>query len=146
MDNTTIGFAVAEDIPGILELLYQLDRPRPQENDYFGDIVGVYIVDVDKDIIVVKINNEVIGMASLVFLPRLNHHTQEMYIPELVILQKYQNKGIGRKIITECIRNAKIKNCHKIRLESGNQRIESHGFYKHLGFVDNSASFVCNLT
>ena len=146
MENIIIESATAEDTPSILELLYELGRPRPQGNDNFGDIVGIYIVDPYKDIIVAKSNNEVIGMASLVFLPRLNYYTLEMYIPELVVSQKYQNKRIGRKIITECIRIAKERNCHRIRLESGKDRVNAYGFYIYLGFENNSESFAFDLS
>jgi GNAT superfamily N-acetyltransferase len=57
-----------------------------------------------------------------------------MYIPELVVLEKYQNHGIGKKLVNSCIAFAKKNKCHRIRLESSNQRKESHQFYKHLGF------------
>jgi GNAT superfamily N-acetyltransferase len=68
-----------------------------------------------------------------------------MYIPELVVLEKYQKQGIGKKLIDSCITLAKEKKCHRIRLESGNQRKESHQFYKNLGFEQSALSFTNNL-
>ena len=88
---------------------------------------------------------KIIGMISMMFLPRLNRDTLEMYIPELIVLEKYHNKGIGKKLINSCIALAKEKKCHRIRLESGNQRKESHQFYKHLGFEQSALSFTKNL-
>jgi len=35
---------------------------------------------------------KIVGMASMIFLPRLNRDTMEMYIPELVVLEKYQKQ------------------------------------------------------
>ena len=64
-----------------------------------------------------------------------------MYVPELIVMEKYQNQGIGRKLINACVELAKEKKCHRIRLESGNQRKESHQFYKKLGFEQSSLSF-----
>ena len=84
-------------------------------------------------------------MVSVMYLSRLNQSTLEMYIPELVVLEKYQNHGIGKKLINSCIALAKQKKCHRIRLESGNQRKESHEFYKHLGFEQSAFSFTLNL-
>lgn len=78
-------------------------------------------------------------------MPRLNHSTLEMYIPEVVVLEKYQNQGIGKKLINSCIALAKEKKCHRIRLESGNQQIKSHQFYTHLGFEQSALSFTKNL-
>ena len=80
------------------------------------------------------------------FLPRLNRATLEMYIPELVVLEKYQNQGVGEKLINSCIIRANEKKCHRIRLESGNQRKKSHQFYKHLGFEQSAFSFTKNLS
>ena len=88
---------------------------------------------------------KIVGMVSVMFLPRLNQLTLEMYIPELVVLEKYQNHGIGKKLINSCITLAKEKKCHRIRLESGNQRKDSHEFYKHLGFEQFSLSFTKKL-
>ena len=73
-------------------------------------------------------------MASIVFLARLNQSNLEMYMPELVVAKKHQNKGIGKNMINSCITIAKHKECYRIRLESGNQRKDSHKFYMYLGF------------
>ncbi len=149
MDNETIREASDKDIPIILGLLYDLGRPKPQKDsdvDTFRKLITKYLTDSDKQILVVVLDDvKIIGMVSMVFLPRLNRTTLEMYIPELVVLEKYHNQGIGKKLINSCIALAKEKRCHRIRLESGNQRKESHQFYKHLGFEQSALSFTKNL-
>ncbi len=149
MDNETIREASDKDIPIILGLLYDLGRSKPQKDsdvDTFRKLITKYLTDSDKQILVVVLDDvKIIGMASMVFLPRLNRTTPEMYIPELVVLEKYHNQGIGKKLINSCIVLAKEKKCHRIRLESGNQRKESHQFYKHLGFEQLALSFTKNL-
>ena len=149
MDNETIREASDKDIPVILELLYDLGRSKPQKDsdiDTFRKLITKYLTDSDKQILVVVLDDvKIIGMVSMVFLPRLNRTTLEMYIPELVVLEKYHNQGIGKKLINFCIALAKEKKCHRIRLESGNQRKESHQFYKHLGFEQSALSFTKNL-
>ena len=110
--------------------------------DTFTKLVKKYLKDSDKEILIAEHNDvEIIGMASIVFLARLNQTYNEMYIPELVVFKNYQNKGIGKKLIESCIKLAKEKKCHRIRLESGNARKESHIFYKNLGFVQDAFSF-----
>ncbi len=145
----TIRTASSRDIPIILRLLYHLGRPKPQQDsnvDTFRMLVKKYITDFDKKILLAEINDiEIIGMVSMVFLPRLNRINFEIYIPELVVLEKYQKQGIGKKLIDSCIIIAKEKKCHRIKLESGNQRKESHQFYEHLGFVQSAISFTKNL-
>jgi GNAT superfamily N-acetyltransferase len=129
--------------------LYDLGRSKPQKDsdiDTFRKLITKYLTDSDKQILVLVLDDvKIIGMASMVFLPRLNRTTLEMYIPELVVLEKYHNQGIGKKLINSCIVLAKEKKCHRIRLESGNQRKESHQFYKHLGFEQSALSFTKNL-
>ena len=149
MDNITIGESVPYDIPSLLELLYQLGRQKPQKDndfDYFTQLLKNYIHDNDKKILVAKIDDsKIIGLISMVFLPRLNQKTLELYVPELIVSQNYQSQGIGTKLINFSIELGKEKKCHRIRLESGNQRLESHKFYKHLGFENSSIFFTKNL-
>ncbi|HET6517278.1 MAG TPA: GNAT family N-acetyltransferase [Nitrosopumilaceae archaeon] len=149
MANVAIKKASKNDIPIILGLLYELGRPRPQNDndvDVFRKLVKKYISDSDKQILI-AINNdvEIVGMVSIVFLSRLNQVNYEMYIPELIVTEEYQNKGIGEKLVKSCIELAKEKKCHRIRLESANKRTESHKFYKKLGFSQSSLSFTKNL-
>jgi ribosomal protein S18 acetylase RimI-like enzyme len=141
--------AKKNDIPLILGLLYELGRPKPEKDsdvDTFRNLVKKQISDSDKTILIAESNDvNVVGMISIIFLPRLNQINYEMYIPELSVTEKYQKKGVGTRLIDACISLAKEKKCHKIRLESGIQRKEAHHFYKNLGFESKSLSFTKNL-
>ena len=147
--NVIVRTSSDNDIPIILGLLYDLGRPKPQKDsdiEIFRKLVTKYVKDSDKTILVAEIDDlKIVGMVSVMFLPRLNQSSLEMYIPELIVLKKYQNQGIGKKLINYCITLAKDKKCHRIRLESGNQRKDSHEFYKHLGFEQSAFSFTKKL-
>jgi ribosomal protein S18 acetylase RimI-like enzyme len=147
--SISIRPAKKNDIPLVLGLLYELGRPKPEKDlelDLFRNLVKKQISDSDKTILVAESNDvNVVGMVSMIFLPRLNQIQNEMYIPELIVTEKYRNRGIGTSLINACISLAKQKECQKIRLESGTQRIESHQFYKKMGFESNSLSFTKNL-
>ena len=149
MENIIIRESTYDDIPSLLELLYELGRPKPQKDnelEKFTALLKNYMQEDDKKILVAQIvNSKIIGMISIVFLSRLNQNTSEMYVPELIVSQNYHSKGIGKKLLNFSIKLGKEKKCHRIRLESGNQRIESHKFYKHLGFEDSSIFFTKNL-
>ena len=149
MENITIRESIYDDIPSLLELLYELGRPKPQSDNELEDSTNLlkhHLNDDDKKILVAQIDDsKIIGMISMVFLSRLNQKTLELYIPELIVSQNYHSKGIGKKLLNFSIKLGKEKKCHRIRLESGNQRIESHKFYKHLGFEDSSIFFTKNL-
>lgn len=150
MENISIKKASKNDIPVILGLLYELGRPKPENDkdvDIFRKLAKKYISDSDKQILIAVNNDvEIVGMASIVFLPRLNQANYEMYIPELIVTKEFQNKGIGKRLINTCVKLGKEKKCHRIRLESGNLRKESHEFYKSLGFEQSSLSFSKNLS
>jgi len=149
MENLNIRESIYDDIPLLLELLYELERPKPQnenEIESFTKLLKNYIDDDDKKILVAEINDsKIIGLISLVFLSRLNQKTLELYVPELIVSQHYQNQGIGKKLLNSSIELGKEKKCYRIRLESGNQRVESHKFYEHLGFENSSMFFTKNL-
>ena len=149
MENVKIRKAKKNDIPIILGLLTELGRPKPKidsDVETFRKLVNKYLKDSDKVILVAENNQiEIIGFASIIYLSRLNQKNYEMYIPELIVHKKYQKHGIGKKLINSCISLAKEKKCHRIRLESGNQRKESHKFYSNLGFRQSALSFSKNL-
>ena len=149
MDHITIRESTFDDIPSLLELLYELGRPKPQKDnelETFIKLLKNYMQEDDRKILVAQIENlKIIGMMSIVFLSRLNQNTLEMYVPELIVSQNYHSKGIGKKLINFSIDLGKEKKCHRMRLESGNQRTESHKFYQHLGFENSSIFFTKNL-
>ncbi len=140
----SIRDAVHGDVPFVLDLLYELGRPRPadkQEEDTFKRVISGYIEDADKGLLVAESDHAVVGLASIMFLVRCNHAGPEMYIPELVVRADCRGRGIGRALAGECMRIAATRGCHRIRLESGNQRKDSHDFYRHLGFGQQALSF-----
>ena len=137
--------ASKNDIHAILDLLYYLGRPKPDNNvDQFSQMVLDCIISADSDILVATRGDILLGMVSIMYLRRLNHTKTELYIPELVVSEKYQKQGIGGKLICACIELAKDK-CYRIRLESGMNRKQSHEFYTHVGFTKHAVSFELHL-
>jgi GNAT superfamily N-acetyltransferase len=146
--DISITKATEKDIPSILELLYELDRPIPiddKEIKAFQNKVKDYFSDSQKIIFLAKQDSKSVGLVSVILLRRLNRTKLEMYIPELIVTKELRNSGIGKKLIQHCIAFAKKKGCYRIRLESGNQRKESHQFYKNLGFEQSALSFAMNM-
>ena len=146
--KTIIRKASKQDIPSILELLYELGRPEPidaREVKVFENKIKEYFSDPSKFILVAVINSKIVGLVSIILLRRLNRAKFEMYIPELVVKNEFRYSGIGKKLISECIQLGKSKKCYRIRLESGTKRKESHKFYEDLGFEKSGFSFSLNL-
>lgn len=144
ISDMSIMDASDSDIALILNLLYDLGRPRPRDDheaDIFRRKVKKYISDPDMGIFVVKLNDiKIIGIASIMLLHRLNYEARELYLTELVVLEKYQKHGAGTALINYCMAFAKEHGCNRIRLESANFRKGAHEFYTRLDF-DKSAAF-----
>lgn len=133
-----------KDIPSILNLLYELERPKPLDGNeikIFKNKILNYFSDSKKIILAAEQDGKIVGMVSIIYLQRLNRVKSEMYIPELIVTKKLRYSGIGKKLIQYCVDIAKKKNCYRIRLESGNQRKESHKFYKSIGFEQSALTF-----
>jgi ribosomal protein S18 acetylase RimI-like enzyme len=136
-ETVRLRYARHTDAKNIVELLGQLDRPLPENKSEavkFERLVNEYITCGDRGIILAIIGSEVIGLVSFVVLNRLNHLTKEFWIPDLIVLKEYRNQGVGKLLIQKCELIAKRRRCYRIRLESRNDRIDSHQFYKKVGF------------
>ena len=108
-----------KDIPFILELLYELDRPTPidsKEIKVFQNKIKEYFSDSQKIILLAKQGFTTVGLVSVIFLRRLNRVKLEMYIPELIVTKELRNSGVGKKLIQHCMTLAKKKDCYRIRL------------------------------
>ena len=144
MVNIRLRKANKKDVDDILDLLYQLQRPRPrtvQEYTAFRKRIFQYLGERDKRIIVSELDSKIVGLASTVLLPRLNRTKLELYIPDLVVSENHRGSGVGKSLIESCISMAKKKKCFRIRLESGNQRKGAHQFYKNMGFEQSALSY-----
>ena len=127
--------AKCADITSILNLLYELGRPKPVNEfstELFKNKINEYFLDSQKTIIVSEQEKKVTGFVSIVYLKRLNQLKTEMYIPELIVTESMRQSGTGKKLMRYCTNLAKQNNCYRIRLESGNQRKNTHQFYKNI--------------
>jgi GNAT superfamily N-acetyltransferase len=138
----------ATDVKSIIELLAQLDRPLPidkYETKKFQKLIKSYILSSylkgNRGIILATTDSKIIGLVSYELLERLNQPLREFWIPELVVSEEYRSHGIGKLLIQKCEFIAKRKKCYRIRLESRNDRIDSHNFYKRIGFQQIALTF-----
>ena len=139
-----ISHGKIKDLNDILNLLYELERPKPKnpnEELLFKKLISKYICDKDKQILIAEDKTKIVGMVSIVFLTRLNRKRNEMYIPELIISKDSRGIGVGKAIMNKCIEIGKKKKCFRLRLESGNQRKDAHDFYKKIGFEQSALTF-----
>ena len=79
-------------------------------------------------------NKKVVGFIS--FSWRLNIYSEGLIgrIEELIIDEKYRNKGIGGRMVKDVITLCKKKKINCLYLTSAFHRLEAHKFYEKLGF------------
>jgi ribosomal protein S18 acetylase RimI-like enzyme len=143
LQNLKIRKAGKKDMNEILSLLYQLQRPKPKtssESLTFRKRIYQYLNEKDKEIIIAEQDSKIVGMLSMIMLPRLNRTKLELYIPELIVSKNHRGLGIGKSLMKYGVKIAK-KKCFRVRLESGNKRKEAHQFYKKIGFEQSALSY-----
>ena len=138
-----------KDTDRIIELVSELGRPEPKNEEeikHFAKLIQNYISEKDKKMILVaEIDSKVVGLISLVFLPRLNRSKPEAWIPDFIVDQEYRNKGIGRELLKKCIGIARKEKCWRIRLETGLSRKRAQRFYKMMDMKPFALAFMLSL-
>jgi GNAT superfamily N-acetyltransferase len=147
MPNPVIRKATMKDANRIIELLIELGRPEPKQNEtkHFARLIQSHTSGKGGTILVAEVDSKVIGMISLVFLQRLNRIRPEAWVPELIVDEDYRNKGIGRDLLKRCIEIAKERKCWRIRLETGLTRERAQKFYKLMGMEPFALAFMLSL-
>jgi GNAT superfamily N-acetyltransferase len=132
-----------DDFEAVTRLLEELGRPLvPTAAE--ADCRAVYdeqVVDPDSHHIVAEDASGVVAFASLHFRGRLNHATQEAWIPDLIVAERARRRGVGRALLEEAERHARDRGCHTLSLESGYQRAEAHHMYRQFKMRDVGKSF-----
>jgi GNAT superfamily N-acetyltransferase len=132
-----------DDFDGVVRLLEELGRPLVTAATE-ADCRAVYdeqIVEPNSHHIVAEDASGLIAFASLHFRGRLNHPTQEAWIPDLIVTERARRRGVGRALLEEAERHARDRGCHNLALESGYQRAEAHHMYRQFKMRDSGKAF-----
>jgi GNAT superfamily N-acetyltransferase len=131
--RNTIRAARGDDFEAVTELLHALGRA--QVNDETREearaVFRQQVVDPTAHHMVAEDPaGEVVGFCSLHFRQRLNHVTEEAWIPDLFVLERARREGVGAAFLEEAERRAVERGCWHLTLESGYQRAEAHQLYR----------------
>ena len=134
----------AADFRAVCALLAELGRPsvtsrtepvckRTFEAD-LADPAADHLIALDHD-------GTPVGFCSLHYRRRLNHASEEAWIPDLIVADRVRGTGIGRALLAEAERRARERGCHLLTLESGHQRKRAHAVYLAAGMADSGKQF-----
>ncbi|MEA2214891.1 MAG: hypothetical protein QOK19_452 [Solirubrobacteraceae bacterium] len=138
-----IRAARRDDFEAVTRLLEELGRPVVAAETE-ADCRAVYeaqVFDPDSHHIVAEGAAGIVAFASLHFRKRLNHPTDEAWVPDLIVSEQARRQGIGRALLDEIEHKARDRGCHCIELESGYKRAEAHHMYRQFGMRDDGKSF-----
>lgn len=92
----------------------------------------------DNYMVVVELDNEIIGTATLHLQKKLIRNGGIAgLIEDVAVREKYRGNGIGKQLIDHLIKKAKEFNCYKIILSCFPERVS---FYKRCGFRQESST------
>lgn len=134
MEN--IRLATRADLAGLLALYREL-RPNDPELplNVADDHLQQLLANPQIGLIVVEENQTLIASCMLGLIPTLTNGARPFAMIEHVITSAHcRGKGIGNRMLRYSIELAWKKNCYKVMLLSGAERIDAHRMYEKLGF------------
>ena len=140
--------ATAEDFRTVCGLLGELGRPAVTDAGRSG-CERVFLADLEDDgadhLIAEDDRGSAVGFLSLHYRRRLNHATEEAWIPDLIVAERARSTGVGRALLAEAERRARARGCHRLALESGYARKRAHAVYLAAGMTDGGKFFTKEL-
>ena len=135
--------AMPADADDVARLLTEMGYPC--EIDDALERIGA-ILDNDRQVVVVaRRDGAVSGLIALDFMYYLPLGTTTCRVTALVVTATAQGLGIGRALLKEAERRARVGGAARIELTSGSQRTEAHAFYRACGYSDGTVRFVKSL-
>ena len=102
--------------------------------------------DPNNELIVATLDEEIVGMLQLTFIPYLTHTGSWRCLIEGVRIHSgYRDKGLGGKLFEWAIQRATERNCRLIQLTSNKTRTDALKFYESLGFEASHEGFKLHL-
>lgn len=102
--------------------------------------------DPNAKLIVVKLDNQIVGVAQINFITYLTYQGgTRAQIEGVRIHKNYRTKGIGKQLFDYLIALAKNHHCHLVQLTTDKSRLGAFKFYQKLGFVNSHEGFKLHL-
>ncbi len=141
--GTDLRNAVIADADDVARLL--TDMGYPCEIDDAAERIDAILANDRQALLVARRDGAVCGLIALDFMYYLPLGTTTCRVTALVVTPTAQGLGIGRQLLKEAERRARVGGAARIELTSGSQRTEAHAFYRACGYKDSSVRFVKQL-
>ena len=138
--GTDLRSAVIADADDVARLLTELGYPC--EIDDAAERISAVLHNDRQALILARSHGAACGLLALDFMYYLPLGTTTCRVTALVVTPTAQGLGIGRTLLKEAERRARVGGAARIELTSGSQRTEAHAFYRACGYKDSSVRFV----
>ena len=138
-----VKFRVAslEDVEGIIELCNECFDENTDLN-YAKSIFKANQNDQNQIYLIGTINDKIIAHTRINIIPTIYEEMNTYAILNHVCVKpEFRKQHIATRMLDECFKIAKNKNCKNVELWSKNFRIAAHGLYHKYGFEVMDAKF-----
>jgi ribosomal protein S18 acetylase RimI-like enzyme len=138
--ETVVRPARVEDADALHDLYVELAEDRadalPAGADKIRSLIAELASNTSRRLLVAEVGSGAIAGTVDILINRNPTHGGRPWavIENVVVSQALRRNGIGRELMNEALRFARVANCYKVQLHSGKQRAEAHAFYRSLGF------------
>ena len=103
--------------------------------------------DANNELVVVEINEKIIGVLQITFIPYITYRGGwRAQIEGVRVTTELRSSGIGRRLFLWAIDRARQRGCHLVQLTSDKARPDAIRFYESLGFVASHEGLKLHLT
>lgn len=130
-----------EDLENLVSLLAndplgskREDTTIPLNSEYVSAFQAI-TNDPNNELLVVELNDALVGMLQITFIPYLTHiGSWRCLIEGVRIHEEFRGRGFGEQMFQYAIKLAKEKGCNLVQLTSDKKRPDAIRFYEKLGF------------
>lgn len=133
--------ATLKDVEAIITLCNECFNENTNI-DYARQIFLQTVLDSNQIYVVGEVDGKMVAHAKITVIPTMYEKMNTYSILNHVCVKpEYRRHNIATKLLVECERISKEKDCVMMELWSNNFRKPAHACYKQYGFVKNDATF-----
>lgn len=140
VDMRNASLADADDVAALLSAL-----GYPCEREDAAERIHTILANERQALVLARHEGVVCGLIALDFMYYLPLGTTTCRITAMVVTPEAQGRGLGRQLIREAERRARIGGAARLEITSGSQRVDAHAFYRACGYSDGTLRFVKHL-
>ena len=155
IENIVIRFAKISDGPAIINLLDQITKSIQDHKNWNSYKIETSlqkqraaickIIKSQSKLFLVIRDSELIAIANVQIVTNVRHGWDRAHIEELVVHEKFRNRGVGKQLLLAIREYCKKQNITVIKLLCGCQLVESQVFYEANGFTFTDKGYRLNL-